>query len=125
MNYAGKQNLLKFKNSCIVNIKGKNSTKKGVFIPIEDNNLFVTADENLKPKGAYVDFIAWENQQPGKYGDTHSLRQSLPKEVREKMNEQELKEIPFFGNMKPYEQINAANSVAAQTMSVEEDDLPF
>lgn len=68
MNYSGKLNLLKFRNSCIVTVKGNSSTKRGIFIPIDDNNLFISADENLKAKGAYVDFNAWENQQPGKYG---------------------------------------------------------
>ena len=125
-NYSGKINLLKMNNACIVSVKGKQSTKRGVFIPIEDNNLFVTADDNMKAKGAYIDFIAWENQQTGKYGDTHSIRQSLPKEVREKMSEEQLKAIPFFGNMKPYEQTNADYSVTAPVAEAEPgDDLPF
>lgn len=109
--YSGKMNLLKFRNACIVSVKGKASTKRGVFIPIDDNNLFISADENLKPKGAYIDFTAWENQQPGKYGDTHSIRQSLAKEVRDRMTEEELKAVPYFGNMKPYTVENAAKSV--------------
>lgn len=127
MNYSGKLNLLKFRNSCIVTVKGNSSTKRGIFIPIDDNNLFISADENLKAKGAYVDFNAWENQQPGKYGDTHSIRQSLAKEVRERMTEDELKSVPYFGNMKPYEVQNASQSVDAPMAQVDEgtDDLPF
>lgn len=126
MNYSQKINLLKFKNACIVTVKGKNSNKRGVFIPIEDNHLFVTADEDLKAKGVYMDAIVWENREPGKFGDTHAIRQSLPKEVRDKMNEEELKAIPFIGNMKPYEQSNAATSVAAPIAEAEpDDDLPF
>lgn len=127
MNYSGKLNLLKFRNPCIVTVKGNSSTKRGIFIPIDDNNLFISADENLKAKGAYVDFNAWENQQPGKYGDTHSIRQSLAKEVRERMTEDELKSVPYFGNMKPYEVQNASQSVYAPTAQVDEDtdDLPF
>lgn len=125
--YSGKMNLLKFKNSCIVSVKGKSETKRGVFIPIDDNNLFISADENLKPKGAYIDFTAWENQQPGKYGDTHSIRQSLAKEVRERMTDDELKAVPYFGNMKPYTLENAAKTVEAPSAQVDEglDDLPF
>lgn len=126
MNYSGKLNLLKFRNACIVSVAGRTATKKGIFIPIEDNNLFISADENLRPKGAYLDFIAWENQQPGKYGDTHSLRQSLAKDVRERMTEEEQKAIPFIGNMKPYELQNAAQSTYAPAVEVyAEDDLPF
>lgn len=125
-NYIGKLNLLKFKNSCIITVKG-NATKRGIFIPIEDNNLFITADEDLKPRGAYIDFMAWENQQPGKYGDTHGIRQSLPKEVRERMTEEQLKAVPYFGNMKPYEVQNASQTVEAPAAQVDEnvDDLPF
>ena len=50
MNYSIKLNLLKFKNSCVVTVKGATSTKRGVFIPIEDNNIFISADDNLKAK---------------------------------------------------------------------------
>lgn len=126
MNYSGKLNLLKFRNACIVSVAGRTATKKGVFIPIDDNNLFISVDENLRSKGAYIDFIAWENQQAGKYGDTHSLRQSLSKEVRERMTEDEQKLIPFIGNMKPYELQNAAANANAPVVEVySEDDLPF
>lgn len=125
--FTGKINLLRLKNSCIVTVKGKSATKKGVFIHIEDNNLFITAGEDLKAKGAYIDFIAWENQQPSKYGDTHSLRQSLAKEVRERMTDDELKSVPYIGNMKPYTVENAAQSVEAPQATVDEgmDDPPF
>lgn len=126
-NYSGKLNLLKFLNACIVTVKGNTSTKRGVFIPLDDNNVFVSADENMKPRGAYIDFIAFENLQPGKYGDTHSLRQSLAKEVRERMTDEELKAVPYIGNMKPYEMSNAARTVEAPQATVDEgmDDLPF
>lgn len=128
MNYSGKMNLLRLKNSCIVTVTGKTGVKKrGVFIPIDENNIFISADESLRAKGAYINFNAWENQQPGKYGDTHSIRQSLAKEVRERMTEEELKEVPYFGNMKPYEVKNASQSVEAPVADVDEetDDLPF
>ena len=125
--FSGKFNLLKFKNSCIVSVKGKSETKRGVFIPIDDNNRFIDADEELKPKGAYFDFNTWENQQPGKYGDTHSIRQSLAKGIRDRMTDEELKSVPYLGNMKPYVIENAAKSVEAPITQVDEgmEDLPF
>lgn len=125
--FTGKINLLRLKNSCIVTVKGKSATKKGVFIPIEDNNLFISADDDLKPRGAYIDFTAWENREPGKYGDTHSIRQSLPKEVRERMTDEELRAVPYFGNMKPFTIENAAKEVEAPVaqMTGQDDDLPF
>ena len=125
--FSGKINLLRLRNSCIVTVKGKAQAKRGVFIPIEDNNLFVSVDEDLKPKGAYIDFTAWENQQPSKYGDTHSLRQSIPKEVRERMTEDEQRAIPYFGNMKPFTVENASAIVDAPIVQAveQDDDLPF
>lgn len=119
-NYSGKLNLLRLRNACIVTVKGRTADKRGVFIPIDDNNLFITAGEDLKARGAYIDFIAWENQQPSKYGDTHSLRQSLAKEVRERMTDEELKAVPYTVE-------NAAQSVEAPQATVDEgmDDLPF
>lgn len=126
-NYSGKMNLLKFKNACIITVQGKSASKKGVFIPIEDNAIFVTAGDDQKARGAYIDFMAWENRQPGKFGDTHSLRQSLAKEVRERMSEEEQKAVPYFGNMKPYDAPNSAQTVEAPIAQVDEniDDLPF
>lgn len=127
MNYSGKINLLKMQNACIVSVKGKSATKRGVFIPIDDNNLFISADADLKPKAAYIDIAVWENKQPTRFGDTHSIRQSLPKDVLERMTDEEKKAIPYIGNMKPFEQVNASNSVAAPYASVDNDmdDLPF
>lgn len=126
-NYTGRLNLLKFKNACIITVQGKSAPKKGVFIPIEDNAIFVTAGDDQKARGAYIDFMAWENQQPGKYGDTHGIRQSLPKEVRGRMTEEQLKAVPYFGNMKPHEVQNASQTVEAPATQVEEttDELPF
>lgn len=115
------------KNSCVVTVKGARETKRGVFIPIDDNNIFISADENLKAKGAYIDFTAWENKSPGKYGDTHSIRQSLAKEVRDRMTEEQLNAVPYIGNMKPFEVKNMSETVNAPATYVDEDtdDLPF
>ena len=54
MNYTGKLNLLKFKNACLISVKGRTETKKGIFIPIDDNHVFVSADDANRAKGAYV-----------------------------------------------------------------------
>lgn len=128
MNYSGKINLLRLKNACIVTVKGATAAKKGVFIPIEDNGLFVSVDENLKAKGAYMDFNAWENQTPSKYGDTHAMRLSLPKELRERMTDEEQKAVPYIGNMKPFEAKNQAAAAEAPSIPLCDeagDDLPF
>lgn len=126
-NFQGKLDFLKFKNSCVISVKGKTGEKKGVFVPIEDNGLFVTTDENNKAKGAYFNFAVFENKQVGKYGDTHMIKQSIGKDARSKMSDEEKRAIPILGNMKPMELQNASQEVEAPVApSVqEEDDLPF
>ena len=126
-NFQGKLDFLKFKNSCVISVKGKTGEKKGVFVPIEDNGLFVTTDENNKAKGAYFNFAVFENKQVGKYGDTHMIKQSIGKDTRSKMSDEEKRAIPILGNMKPMELQNASQAVEAPVApSVqEEDDLPF
>ena len=126
-NFQGKLDFLKFKNSCVISVKGKTGEKRGVFVPIEDNGLFVTTDENNKAKGAYFNFAVFENKQVGKYGDTHMIKQSIGKDARSKMSDEEKRAIPILGNMKPMELQNASQAVEAPVApSVqEEDDLPF
>ena len=128
-NFQGKLDFLKFKNSCVISVKGKTGEKKGVFVPIEDNGLFVTTDENNKAKGAYFNFAVFETKQPGKFGDTHMIKQSLDKDTRSKMSEEEKRAMPIFGNMKPMEFNNSSQTVESPVAPVahEEDDdsLPF
>ena len=127
-NFQGKLDFLKFKNSCVISVKGKTGEKKGVFVPIEDNGLFVTTDENNKAKGAYFNFAVFENKYVGKYGDTHMIKQSIDKDTRSKMSDEEKRAIPILGNMKPMELQNASQAVEAPVAPVvheEEDDLPF
>ena len=128
-NFQGKLDFLKFKNSCVISVKGKTGEKKGVFVPIEDNGLFVTTDENNKAKGAYFNFAVFENKQVGKYGDTHMIKQSIDKDARSKMSDEEKRAMPIFGNMKPMEFNNSSQTVetpVAPLVQKEEDDsLPF
>jgi hypothetical protein len=129
-NFQIKQNLLKFNNAFVMNIKGKSSSKMCVCIPIEDNHLFVSTDDNLKAKAVYAD-VNVNQYEEGKsqYGDTHYLRLSVPKEIREKMTDEEKKAIPYLGNMKPSQiQQKQSADIESPTYSVPEDDmddLPF
>lgn len=127
-NFQGKLDFMKLKNACVISVKGKTGEKKGVFVPIEDNNLFISTDENNKAKGAYFSFSAFETKQIGKYGDTHMIKPSFDKNTRAKMSEEERRSIPILGNMKPMEFNNATHAVEPTTTPVaheEEDSLPF
>ena len=127
-NFQGKIDFLKLKNACVISVNGKSGAKKGVFVPIEDNGLFVTTDENNKAKGAYFNFAVFENKKVGKYGDTHMIKQSIGKDARSKMSDEEKRAIPILGNMKPMELQNASQAVETPVAPVsheEEDSLPF
>lgn len=124
-NFQQKLNLLKFRSAFVMGIKGNTKTKQCVCIPIEDNHLFVSADDNMKAKAVYADINVnqYENGK-SQYGDTHYLRLSVPKEIREKMTEEQKQAIPYLGNMKP-SQIPVAQSadVNSPGYSVPEEDL--
>lgn len=128
-NFQGKFDFLKLKNACVISVKGKTGTKKGIFIPVDDNSIFVSTDENNKAKSAYLDFAAFETKKLGKFGDTHMIKQSLGKDAHSKMSNEEKRAIPILGNMKPIELQNASQAVEAPVAPLvqEEDDdsLPF
>ena len=128
-NFQGKFDFLKLKNACVISVKGKTGAKKGIFIPVDDNSIFVSTDENNKAKSAYLDFVAFETKKLGKFGDTHMIKQSLGKDAHSKMSNEEKRAIPILGNMKPIELQNASQAVEAPVAPLvqEEDDdsLPF
>lgn len=126
-NFQLKLDFLKFKNACVISIKGKKESKKGVFIPIEDNNIFVSAGDNDKAKSLYIDLVAFETKNVGKYGDTHMIKQSLGKDEQSNMSEDEKRAMPILGNMKPMKMQKAAQTVDAPVTPIvqEEDDLQF
>lgn len=99
--------------------------KKCLVIPIAENHLYEGE------KGIYADFIAWEMKEKKENGTTHLLKQSLPKEVRSAMTDEQKKSLPIFGDMKDVQTETKeleAYSVPNQTeyaTSAPVDDLPF
>lgn len=47
--YAIKVNALKYQNSGVMNIKGRTGTKRCLVVPIEDNHLFESVNEDGSP----------------------------------------------------------------------------
>lgn len=128
-NFQGKFDLLKLENACVISVNGKSGAKEGVFIPIEDNDLFVSADGNNKAKRVYLNFIVFETKQISKFGDTHIIKRSLNKEMSVKMSDEEKHTMPILGNMKPLETNNTKHQEEPPTTYVsreeEADSLPF
>lgn len=50
-NFNGKLNLLKLKRAGVMQIQGRTEVLRCLVIPIEDNNIFISSDENNRPKG--------------------------------------------------------------------------
>lgn len=91
-------NLLKLK-AAIMGVKGRESVKKCVVIPIEDNDLYNKVDENGKVS-VYLNLTLWETGD-SKYGDTHMVKQSHTKEWNELHNDEEKRSEPILGNARP------------------------
>lgn len=122
MKYTLKLNLLNLKNAAVTRIKGAQETKLCMVIPIEDNHLYVG------DKGVYLDVTAFELRETGRNGDTHLLKQSLPKNAYQSMSEEERRAQPLLGSMKPLESKSQQSYVAASApfgYAEDNGDLPF
>ena len=119
--------LLKFTNAGIVSIQGRGEVKKCVVIPIEDNDIYVSAEEQTgKARAAYLHLTAWKSREE-KFGQTHYVTQSLSQEYKEAHHNEERR--PILGNGKPVQMQsnNAASTVDAPYAQTDNapDDLPF
>ena len=101
-------------------ITGKMGAVECVVIPIEKNRLCVGE------KGIYLDLIAFEIEKPKEGSkDTHLIKQSFSKEVREEIGEDELKKLPILGNHQVWDGQVESEPKSSVVLQNEEDDLPF
>lgn len=101
-------------------INGAAGPVECIVIPIQKNKLFVGE------KGVYLDLIAFEvKEKKGESKDTHLLKQSFSKEVREAMTEQQLKDLPILGNLQVWDGQTEAEPVSGMEVQDETSDLPF
>jgi hypothetical protein len=120
---TGKLNLAKLVH--VVQLK-KNKEGKEIeclVIPIEANHLFKGKDGNV-----YLDMVAFDLKKVNETtGDTHLVKQSLPKDVRESMTEEQKNNTPIIGNLKVggSAQSETPNNAAPGVTLKEDDDLPF
>nr|DAH49797.1 MAG TPA: hypothetical protein [Caudoviricetes sp.] len=127
-NYGIHFNALKYVNSGVLNIKGRSETKRCLVVPIEDNHLFESVNEDGSPKAVYLDLNAFALREP-KYEQTHIVKQSLPKDVRESMTKEQLDAMSILGGMKPLVNPSAnaatASNVPFAQPTEDDSDLPF
>ena len=116
---SGKINLLQL-HAVRKMITGAAGLVECLVIPIEKNKLFIGE------KGVYLDLIAFEIEKPKEGSkDTHLVKQSFSKEVREAMSEDELKKMPILGNLQIWSGSVESEPVSSNEVQDETSDLPF
>lgn len=135
-NYKVKIDLSKLRKSSVTELVIDGQKKKGVFIPIEDNNLFVSQKSN----SIYLDMTAYTVKND-KYGQSHILKQKMGGVAWRNMTEDERRNIPIVGSLQQDEerQPNTNNSggygyqqqtpqhtnVGGYSQPTSSNDLPF
>ncbi len=116
-NYSIKADLLKLKGAFVKDLRGRTgAVKRCLIIPIEDSGMI------LGEKGCYLDMAAIEKRE-ARYGDTHFVKVSLPKEQYDAMTEEERNSTPILGGM--HEIKASPKPIDTSAVVVDDDDLPF
>lgn len=120
MNYNLRIALTKIKGAKVMDIEGKTCTKRCVVIPIDSEEGTVQDSYEGKIDGlpttkylsdVVLNLTAFEFKEK-KYGQSHGIKASFSRKKLERTSEEELKAMPFVGNMKPW------------VMNTSDDDLP-
>lgn len=120
-NISIKLNLRQLKHE-IRKFQGKNDTFDCLVIPIKVNHLY------SGEKGVYLDLTAIEVQNKrNESKNTHLIKQNLPKDVYNKMSDDDKKKLPILGNAIDWSKQNFEPEPQNYTMPETEnnDDLPF
>lgn len=114
-------NLMKLSRVGVASIKGL----KCVVIPIMENDIFISMNEEGKAKSAYLNITAWANKNGvSQYGDTHLVKQSFSEEFK-KSHAEYCQNANILGNGKPIKSVSKVDEVQVEAVAPEESDLPF
>lgn len=122
-NYNLRLALTKIKGAKVMDVEGKTCTKRCIVIPIDNNEGTVVDSYEGKYEGiltwkplsdVYLNLSAFEFKEK-RYGQSHGLKVQFSKRRLESMSEEELRSMPFIGNMKPWVTATAED----------DDDLPM
>lgn len=116
-NFSVKINLALLNN--VKTITSKKNNEKFVCIPLSDNYIFEGR------KGLYLDLTAYSYE--GKFGESHFLKNRIPKDVYEKMSDEDKKNTTIIGSMSILEMDNGITEKAdiQDFNEVSDEDLPF
>lgn len=122
-NISTKVNLGALKNAAII-MSGKNKDVECLLIPIAQNHLY------KNDKGVVsLELIGFEiaaDKRKADSKDTHLVKQSLSKDILEKLTDEEKKAFPILGNHVNWDESGGGSSnVSAPVVAATEDDLPF
>lgn len=85
-------------------ITSKKDNEKYVCIPLSDNYIFEGK------KGLYLALTAYSYD--GKYGESHFLKNRIPKDIYEKMSDEDKKNTTIIGSLSPLEMDNGITEKA-------------
>lgn len=120
-------NLTQLPGAKVMDIKGKTCTKQCVVIPI-DNKVGTVCDgytgkgPDGQPTPKFFDDVKLNlvgiEYKARRYGATHGIKAQFSKEQQEQMTEEQMRDMPWLGNVKPW----AVAGEAAKTDDI--GDLP-
>lgn len=116
-NFSVKINLALLNN--VKTITSKKNNEKFVCIPLSDNYIFEGR------KGLYLDLTAYSYE--GKFGESHFIKNRIPKDIYEKMSDEDKKNTTIIGSMSILEMDNGITEKAdiQEFNEISEEDLPF
>ena len=114
-------NLMKLSRVGVASIKGM----KCVVIPIEENDIFISLNNDGKAKSAYLNITAWANLNGvNQFGNSHMVKQSFSEDFK-KTHAEYCQNANILGNGKPVKSVSRVDDVHAEPVAPEESDLPF
>lgn len=114
-------NLMKLSRVGVASIKGL----KCVVIPIVENDIFISLNDNGKAKSAYLNITAWANLNGvNQFGNSHMVKQSFSEDFK-KTHAEYCQNANILGNGKPVKSVSRVDDVHAEPVAPEESDLPF
>ena len=132
MNYDIKIDLLKLKGARVMDIQGNKEVRHCVVLPINNENGtiidgYFAQDRATGMKterslnSCFLNLTAFElTSGNNSYGQSHYIKPKFTRERMEMLNQEQIKQIPFVGHLKPWTVNTAAQPGAAQP-SVDEE----
>lgn len=129
MNVEGNIDLLKLRQASVMTIKGMQGFVKCVVVPVEINDIYVTADDTGKARSARLGLSISSRKEISQYGHTHYCKQRFSRDYNDAVSQEikdENKKI-YLGDFKEFEyKTQGLESVDAPVADVESyDDMPF